>query len=358
MPTITRRALLSSAMSAAVAPTLCRLATAQQRPAYKITDLEAWPKTDYSSAYDINNQGQIVGLASTGETIVSGLLRDTRAILWENGKFTDLVAQNYIAPHAFRINDHGQILIGFQYIGADSPGSVPPPEPYVVLWDRQKQTVWKMHDGFLPTNLNNNGQIAGYLTALSGAAALWNNGRAQALRMPAGVTTSHARAINDSGQIIGDLRPAHHEDEIPFLSIHDRCRIAAPAPSQVAFYTNAINARGVATGVFRESASRIAHAYLWSGGKLRDLGPLGINGSVRAINNQGEIVGRTDSGAFLYSNGKLLELNSLIPPGSNWHLVEATGINDKGQIVGNGQYQGQYRAFLLERDNAGVAATN
>src|SRR5579871_3400950 len=123
MPEISRRVFLTTALSAVATPAICRIVEAQQNSVYKVTALEAWDKTDYSSAYDINNHGQIVGLASTGETIVSGLLRDTRAVLWENGKFTDLVAKRYIAPHAFRINDNGQVLIGFQYIGTDQPGS-------------------------------------------------------------------------------------------------------------------------------------------------------------------------------------------------------------------------------------------
>ncbi len=33
--------------------------------------------------------------------------------------------------------------------------------------------------------------------------------------------------------------------------------------------------------------------------------------------------------------------------GSDWSRTYATGINDRGQIVGNGTYDGQYLAFLL-----------
>lgn len=43
----------------------------------------------------------------------------------------------------------------------------------------------------------------------------------------------------------------------------------------------------------------------------------------------------------------MLDLNALIPAGSNWTLNEANDINEHGQIVGRGRLNGQERAFLL-----------
>jgi hypothetical protein len=43
----------------------------------------------------------------------------------------------------------------------------------------------------------------------------------------------------------------------------------------------------------------------------------------------------------------MLDLNSLIDPGSGWLLIEAEGINDAGQITGFGLVGGQFSAFLL-----------
>jgi probable HAF family extracellular repeat protein len=45
--------------------------------------------------------------------------------------------------------------------------------------------------------------------------------------------------------------------------------------------------------------------------------------------------------------GSLQNLNQLLPAGSGWELLEATDINDAGQIVGYGRFQGRIRAFLL-----------
>jgi hypothetical protein len=44
----------------------------------------------------------------------------------------------------------------------------------------------------------------------------------------------------------------------------------------------------------------------------------------------------------------MLDLNSLIPSGSSWDLLEAYGINNAGQIVGEGLLNGQSHAFVLD----------
>jgi len=43
----------------------------------------------------------------------------------------------------------------------------------------------------------------------------------------------------------------------------------------------------------------------------------------------------------------MLDLNSLLPADSGWHLIEARGINNRGMIVGTATINGEVRAFLL-----------
>ena len=60
---------------------------------------------------------------------------------------------------------------------------------------------------------------------------------------------------------------------------------------------------------------------------------------------------QTSSGAqdaFLYSNGSMLDLNSLIASSSGFTLEDASAINNQGDIVGYGiNAEGQQDAFLL-----------
>jgi probable HAF family extracellular repeat protein len=73
-----------------------------------------------------------------------------------------------------------------------------------------------------------------------------------------------------------------------------------------------------------------------------------------AINDSGEIVGTASNAynnfsAFVYSNGVLTDLNTLISPNSGWILTDATAINDQGDIAGYGYAPGigDRAAFLL-----------
>jgi hypothetical protein len=50
---------------------------------------------------------------------------------------------------------------------------------------------------------------------------------------------------------------------------------------------------------------------------------------------------------FIWVNGRMRDLNSLIPTNSGWKLIYANAIDKKGQIVGLGSFNGQNRAFLL-----------
>jgi probable HAF family extracellular repeat protein len=96
-----------------------------------------------------------------------------------------------------------------------------------------------------------------------------------------------------------------------------------------------------------------SHPFLWYDGVMTDIGMPGDNiYYAQAINSSGQIIGAvfTDEGitvAIIWQNGTICDLNSYITSGSGWFLQSALSINDSGQIVGYGIYNGQQRAFLL-----------
>ncbi len=82
--------------------------------------------------------------------------------------------------------------------------------------------------------------------------------------------------------------------------------------------------------------------------------------TLHAINNEDQVVGQVsrwgDHGPYyaaaLYdpAKGTTIDLNSLLPKASGWALEDAVGINDAGQIIGYGTFDGQEHGFLLNLD--------
>jgi probable HAF family extracellular repeat protein len=71
---------------------------------------------------------------------------------------------------------------------------------------------------------------------------------------------------------------------------------------------------------------------------MKDLGTFGGEFSFAYALNSYDIVGTAETKtrerhAFLYRDGKLKDLNSLIPPKSGWTLIEATAISEGGKIL-------------------------
>jgi probable HAF family extracellular repeat protein len=109
----------------------------------------------------------------------------------------------------------------------------------------------------------------------------------------------------------------------------------------------AINAQGDVVGS-SQLGNGTTHAVLWASRQpAQDLGTLGgSNSSASAINILGEIVGSADSASAqnqpfdLQPGGKMTNLNSEVPPNIQVldSLINATGVNDTGVIVGQGSF--------------------
>jgi len=89
---------------------------------------------------------------------------------------------------------------------------------------------------------------------------------------------------------------------------------------------------------------------------LTDIGELKEDTNTRAfaINKAGVVVGWSNNRAFLWRDGTLVNLNDLLPSGSEWRLDLASDINDHGQVVGCGQIGGPTVGFIFDVDDSGA----
>jgi probable HAF family extracellular repeat protein len=118
-----------------------------------------------------------------------------------------------------------------------------------------------------------------------------------------------------------------------------------------------LNNLGEVVGISVTADGR-SHVFEWSGGVLKDLNarPPGtlhvpVINALNAINDYGQAVGivtvKREMHAMLYDNGNIEDLNEYIAPYKNLTLEIARGINDRGQIVGEAHVGNRPVSFVL-----------
>ena len=159
-----------------------------------------------------------------------------------------------------------------------------------------------------------------------------------------GGTSGGPTALNNRGQVIGASNLAGDQISHPFL--WDDGKLLDLFTNTIGgnpITANALNDAGEIVG-FAAFPNGAFDAYLWKGGVATDLGTLAGDcfSEAVAINSKGQVVGYSFSCAsqtqrsFLWENGSMVDLNTLIPPNSNLQLVETIAINDRGEIAGDG----------------------
>jgi probable HAF family extracellular repeat protein len=312
--------------------------TVGARADYVITDLGTFGGT-HSEATAINRIGQVVGLATYPGSQIG------HAFLYSNGVKQDLGTIGGVTGAfsiATALNNSGQV------VGNSNVTSV---GIHAFLYSNGAMRDLGTLGGAFSnaTGINNAGQVAGFAehnpASLTSHAFLYSGGVLHDLGTLGG-SVSNAFGINDAGQVVGRSTIRGDTDIHAFLYSNGVMQDLGTLPGAINSVAYAINNLGQVVGY-------AGHAFLYVNGVLHDLGTLGGNASTAlALNDSGAVVGWANNAAgaqraFLYSGGALVDLNSLLPPGSGWELLEATGINDSGQIVGNGVINGQTHGFLL-----------
>jgi probable HAF family extracellular repeat protein len=266
-----------------------------------------------SIATDINHRGLVVGLATNAvpdPLACFGAGARCRAALWRHGAIQDLGSLGGPEAAAILINERDQIVGVANTDSAPSLGCILARTTHPFLWENDRMTDLGTLGGTcaIPLGLNNRSQVVGIANLPGDStshAFLWPGagGKIQDLGTLGG-SFSDAYVINDAGEAVGDAG-----------DISDR-----------------------------------AIAVVWKNGVMINLGLL--NGdcasSARSVNSKGQIVGYSSTPcdfmgvrrAVLWEDGSMVDLNTLIRPGSGMRVALAETINDRGEIAADGAPSG------------------
>jgi len=159
-------------------------------------------------------------------------------------------------------------------------------------------------------------------------------------------------AISPDGKVAGTYTTTTNANHL-FVYVNGAVTDLGPAGgANTSVDVKAINNAGQIAGNNFVAAG--TQAFLYSSGAVTPLGTLGgATSEALGLNALGDVVGNsaTSSGGsdpFLYADGKMTDLNSVLPANSGWNLQTATAINDLGEIVGQGTFDGQKSGYLLD----------
>jgi probable HAF family extracellular repeat protein len=341
---------------------------------YTIQDLGTLGGT-FSWAYAINNRGTVAGYAFlAGDTA-------RHAFLWRKGVMTDLgTLGGPNSSEIYVINEKDEVP-GAAETSTPDPfgddfcawGTYLTCAPF--LWAGGVMTQFPTLGGNNgeASSVNNRGQVVGLVENTTPdncgfkkfqmRPVIWRHGQIKELPLLSGDTIGTAWGINDPGQVVGTSESC----AIPRAVLWEKGNVRDLGGLGGTYsFANGINNQGQVFGGSYLTNNTTNHAFLWEKHRgMKDLGtvPGDFSSIAWGMDNKGRVVGNScdESGncrAFLWQDGVMTDLNTLISPDSPWFLVEADWINSRGEIVGAAfnATTGELHAFLATPKGCGKGA--
>jgi len=324
-------------------------ASVQADPAgYTLTNLGTLPGGSSSHAHAINDKGQVVG---DSRVRVPGTAGDSQDVMvWDatNGMKDLGHLPGGDTTSAYGINNQGDI-VGWGLCQGRETGFYMPA-------GKTAQIVTAPGGGMCYLfGVNDKHQAIGYGNLDDGIPAeafRWHDGSFTGCGR-LGEQDSWPNGINANGDIVGKSRASSDGNDHPFLwTSNHGMKDLGLLPGATSGEATAINDSDTVVGYCDGKNGRVP--FIWTA--ATGMKPLSADphaaGEPAAINSAGIVVGKGSSGAVMWVDGMQVNLNRLLPPGRGFKLTEATGINNKGQIVGTGGegnpvMTGAWRAWLL-----------
>lgn len=309
-------------------------------PRYEIENIGRLPRTAQIIPRDINNDGTVVGtLFRYGGLGFTGFS-------YRDGQMTVLNkfpgAQRGFAE---AVNDFG-VAVGASY----APGlffshavayrdSLP--------YDLFTGTAFSGNQGHAAA-INNAGMVAGllYQDSMPSRPFLLNGTDVQVIDVP-NVNNVRDVALNDAGDVL--IYSMYAEQNYLW---HDGVLTTLPKLGERTMYRGITNS-GLLAGVGEVDGQ--TRAFLYEQGTIQLIDTPSIGEAYIALNEQGWVAGvleGPDKRNFLYRDGQTLIFEDLLLPrgGARWSDLRIVGMNDVGQIIGEGTFHGPRgdftRAFI------------
>ena len=329
-----------------------------------VSDLGALSDGNCSNAIWINTRGEIAGNAENGRVDPLTGVNEIHAVVWKNGQIHDLGTLGGNQSGAQAINDRGDVagfaineipdsysLFDLVFLGSPSG-------------TQTRAVVWRdgaAHDlqtlggpDAIAWFVNQVGQVAGvsYINSIPDSVTgippvhlfVWSSGEMKDLGSLGGAGLPSVSGFNNRGQVIGSSPLLGDQTSDPFLWDGGRLIDMAVEGDGGQFTdANVINDAGEVAGaaIFPNGLSQAA---VWRDAAVMDLGAVGSDcfSEAWSISSAGQVGGTSVScdgntwRAFLWENGEIVDLRSLVSSGPDLQLVYTIGINDRGEIAGTG----------------------
>jgi probable HAF family extracellular repeat protein len=303
----------------------------------KVINLGTVPGGTESLASSVNSLGRVVGFSNNDipdAFSLAGFPTQTMAFLWQNRVMKDLGTLGGPDALASFVNDRGQVA-GYSYTDSTVNPSTGLPTTHPFLWQNGKMTD---------------------LGTLGGTFA-----GPEILGFSSG-------SLNNHGEVVGASQLAGDVTEHPFLWTKSEGMKDLGTLGGTFGYANWVSDSREVAGLSSTLNEQALHAFFWKEGEMTDLGTIGSDpdSEGKSVNSQGQVVGASfdlsagvDLHGFLWEHGgPIVDLNTLVLPGSDVTILNAFDINDRGEIAGNGVLpNGDARAVLLipcDEDHADV----
>lgn len=349
---VTRRIRAELVSVAAATLVFSGAATAQSTVRYQVSEVHpSFPDStcDCSTATGISPAGIVTGLYQDSQ-------RAARAFVWQSGIARDIGGMPGVPLASVAVNDQGAVAGFGSQLGFRAENG------------RVTNLPSLGGTNSAARDINNAGVVVGEASSNDSTihAAMWV-GTAVTDLGTLGGWFGRALGINEMGQIVGTTVNDQGEKVAfkwtPTLGMR---MLPRPVPDAALMEAVAINNRDEAVGTATvlptgsDEISQQFRGYVWgAGGGAADLGDLTppLSSTVvaitpTAINDVGQVVGivtgqQDDSTAFVWHNGVMRDLNSLVDPTLGYRIFSATDINNSGQIAATGIRNGRARALLL-----------